>query len=51
MQLVNLLLFISLHVTLSTLCEFMATDVVICILLLSMISFGHSCRLSGITNI
>jgi hypothetical protein len=28
-----------------------ATEVVICILLLSMISFRHSCRLSGITNI
>ena len=29
----------------------LATKVVICILLLSMISFGHSCKLSGITNI
>jgi hypothetical protein len=27
------------------------TEVVICILLLSMILFRHSCRLSGITNI
>jgi hypothetical protein len=27
------------------------TEVVICILLLSMIIFGHSCRLFGITNI
>jgi hypothetical protein len=29
----------------------LATEVVICILLLSMILFGHSCRLSGTTNI
>jgi hypothetical protein len=29
----------------------LVTEVVICILLLSMILFGHSCRLSGITNI
>ena len=29
----------------------LATEVVICILLLLMILFRHSCRLSGITNI
>jgi hypothetical protein len=29
----------------------LATEVVICILLLSMILFGHSCRLSDIINI